>query len=262
MQKFELTDGRSGPVPSSDSLLLNEPKADSTPNSPKKNGFSRMKGMEHLPAGGWYLDDDTLSLMKLPTGHADPTLTAWHEWLRLATATDLGRALDTLAGGNNSTQAVLPGSCMQCHSIMPQADISAVHHKPSSIWSASRRSPLEKPFTKFDHSPHLSLPAVRDCRHCHVLETPSSSHLEQRLDSLAQAPSLDAKKLVSTQTMPHTTMHPKMNEFKAIERAQCNACHRSGGAGEGCTQCHNYHIRPPESNVSSDAKISALTTEP
>lgn len=225
-----------------DNLLSSNADFESTAPSPTQPEKS-IKGATHVSGGGWYLDHSTLALRYMPIGHADPILAAWSLWWHQMEMPNSGptsnlgwqpRVLSQKDGTNaNSLPNQLPGGCLQCHTL-PKGSTSA-----DSIWSLNGAwrtniRPVEKKeFTRFNHAPHLALPAVKDCRYCHKMhDTVKKSGVDR---AHIKGPPLSAQV-----------------DFQTIEKAQCVACHLPGGANVGCLQCHNYHItseNTPESSV-------------
>ena len=190
-----------------------------------------LKGATHVTASGWYIDEQTLALKYMPSGHADATLAAWTMWWSLmASANKFNLTTETSEQLALAMAKQLPGGCVECHRLDGRALIDS---SPSwtlmSAWQVHDASPQRKEFTKFNHTPHLSLPAVNDCRYCHVLPpAPDASSKSVR------------PRLVSMQAAMSEQGHG--SEFQKMHLAQCVACHRPNGANAGCLQCHNYHI--------------------
>ncbi len=61
--------------PSSDALS----EADGT-QSKTQSSNKPLKPWEHLPYGGWMIDENRVALVYVPTGHADPWVARWIEW--------------------------------------------------------------------------------------------------------------------------------------------------------------------------------------
>lgn len=162
--------------------------------------------------GGWFVDDRGLALRYLPRGHADPMLRAWidlaaslgdeHQKLRES-------ALSELAG------AATTGQCAKCHSI---------DQTPTGLmvnWRGLDASRLPRGFTRFSHRPHVLQPELADCSHCHALDP-------------------DAGAIPA----PYASRRPTelIAQFEPMAKDACVSCHQPKAAGEGCTQCHNYHV--------------------
>lgn len=193
-----------------------------------------LAGMSHLPGGGWYLDGQTLALRYMPTGHADKMLAAWSLWWTLfadEAVRDIPQGETLPANESTAAHSIrqqIPGGCVQCHRLSDTAGPLQTGLL-ASAWRVPQRPLGTKEFTKFDHAPHLSLPAVNDCRYCHALRD--------------AAPSTYGR-LVSTTEESHTAA-VSMSEFRDMRLGQCVACHRPNGANSGCLQCHHYHVTPP-----------------
>ncbi|MEM7559892.1 MAG: hypothetical protein AAF394_12295, partial [Planctomycetota bacterium] len=156
---------------------------------PKRQKLVRLQASRHLPEGGWYLDEQLLAVRYVAQGHADPFLAAWSELLHvLESHRDGGEG----AGQSDShslpwrnkdaaDQEFVPGSCLECHQLGKSSDANDIWVN----WRAKMRPASVRQFTKFDHTPHLSLPAVNDCRYCHQLESlPSQDGNKQVLKNL------------------------------------------------------------------------------
>ncbi len=230
--------------PSDDDLLLSNPGASNANGTledasresndavrkPKK--FTKLRGAVHVVEGGWYLDDETLSLRYMPRGHNDRKLAAWAEFSSLL-ASSTGRA---------SLAHQVPGGCTQCHALDNRAlSMSAIN---DSVWRARSKPATLRELTKFDHTPHLTLPALADCKYCHKLLPTETSKLAvlATVPQSREAQPMEAQpsKLVSTEL---SSAFPC--EFKSMHLDQCSACHRPNAANTGCTQCHNYHVTAP-----------------
>ncbi len=166
----------------------------------------------------------------MPRGHADRTLAAWNELATLLSADQ-----------SNELARQIPGSCTQCH-VLGAAE-SSLQPAEFSAWMAYSKPPMERTLTKFDHTPHLTLPALADCRYCHQLKKGSAP--------IAQSNALGGSewRLVNFegfQAEPATgSARVTECEFRSLSIDQCVACHRPNAASITCTQCHNYHVTTP-----------------
>jgi hypothetical protein len=124
----------------------------------------------------------------------------------------------------------LVGNCTQCH-LLP--DYSAGGGLASSDWRA-RQELVASRYTKFNHGPHLKLPATADCKHCHQSDRSELIRLPGLLKMISGGSDYQRVNSGVQQYFQH--------EFVNMQKSQCNACHQAGGASEGCTQCHNYHV--------------------
>ncbi len=249
----------------SDDSLLSNPSSiegDSDLPLPGELKKSRLKATQHLSSGGWYRDDETLSIRYVPNGHADPVLAAWSAWWILMEQysepqTVQNIAKDIFAEKKSSTEfktvsEQVPGGCITCHSLANLSDMATLKSWQAP-WKAIQRSPSEKEFTKFDHRPHLKLPAVSDCRHCHKLngsgrKIESPEYNREPSGRFVTVPAQELLK--SLRSRVGNVEVPLHSEFESIHLEQCAACHRPGGANSGCLQCHNYHITSPPNNSS------------
>lgn len=215
----------------------------------KPNGSNRSKaskvdqsgGMrittKSIGEGGWYLDSQLLTLKYMPQGHADPVVAAWIQFAALIdSARQPASSVPTESADLKAwhwtdwkpgSEAV--GGCTECH-LLPDYDS---HELTMNDWRCETKTTI-KPFTKFNHKPHITLAVTADCKHCHQLNQSLESRYAEVIKSLAE----QSQRLVHHQAAQR---HFRC-EFKPMEKSQCNACHREGGASEACTQCHNYHI--------------------
>ncbi|MEM8733349.1 MAG: hypothetical protein AAGG44_03955, partial [Planctomycetota bacterium] len=143
--------------------------------------------------------------------------------------------------------AVVPGSCTECHLV----GSATSDQWDQSQWRAQQRPDSIRLFTKFDHTPHLSIPTVSDCKYCHringlddalagKLDADAISKLKTLIASSAKTRLADGQsRYVHMLTAAQQCTH---DEFSPMQRADCIACHRPGAANDRCTQCHNYHV--------------------
>ncbi len=227
--------------------------------------LTKLRGSVHVAAGGWYLDHDVLALRYMPRGHADTTLAAWAEFVALVSAESDPQSEDVTGKlADNLTRGVaVPGGCTECHllhentipltaeieiphtSELERSKVPAKAIEPVSKWQSLVRPHSVRQFTKFDHTPHLTLPALSDCSFCHKFQTDRPHSLRQLFDANARG-SISAPCAV-TRTISEYLSH----EFIEMRLDQCAACHRAGGAKDACTQCHNYHVGKPGLDWSS-----------
>jgi hypothetical protein len=166
----------------------------------EESGWKTLSPQTHLPQGGWFLDQTRLAVVYIPNQHADPLLAAW-----------LGLAASYRDRGNHFQEMLKPKvltTCTECHKLSVAAD-RFVSDKGTAeyqqIWQADSTHAKTRSFTRFNHTPHLTLPQLTNCTSCHRLATAGM--------------------------------------FEPIQLSNCTQCHTSQGAGNSCTQCHNYHIR-------------------
>jgi hypothetical protein len=227
-----------------DSLLDHKPAAENGnqtgENASVGNSFQDPRTWDQLIDGGWMIDRQRMAVVYVPSGHADPWLARWIELARWQ--------LDSpnSPGASNVALQAFGQQCTSCHLLntssvasghteptrrswlvsfreanaLPVASSDAIKYVSSKYgWRAMTRPFNQTPITRFDHTPHLALPATRDCNACHRLGEPKSDQLGQAIE-----------------------YGPGRPEFMSISRSQCASCHQAGGAGESCTQCHNYHV--------------------
>lgn len=169
------------------------------------------------PVGNWFLDDGSLSIRYRPSAHADPVLATWLNVL--AATSDLNQHPVPAAMFKELSKANSPGLCVSCHSVERIAQ-----NRLTINWRAYDRTAEPRGFTKFSHAPHLLLPQLSDCTHCHAIDSKASS-------ATAYA-DLDPARFVG--------------DFAPISKRQCTECHTAKAAGNACQQCHNYHVEQLE----------------
>jgi predicted CXXCH cytochrome family protein len=218
--------------PRDDDLLTTSPGDLLSPHAIEDSQVSRFKDsrtFDQLAFGGWMIDRQRMAIVYVPNGHADQWLSRWIE-------------LEEMRPKSANPKIGIALQCRQCHSLnsieSPASNSPAaalpVPQDPKSwsvafrqtnqtpkmdldfagennlCWRAKRRSATLRQITKFDHTPHLTLPSISDCRSCHQLTS--------------------------------TSMHSANQEFSPMKKSQCASCHQSNAAGDSCTQCHNYHV--------------------
>ncbi len=194
--------------------------------------FTAIRGSVHVSAGGWFLDSQLYALRYMPLGHADRTLAAWAEFAALLDS-DVSASVEHSLGRDFMRGEVVPGSCAQCHLLSAAKRQS----EPGSVWRGRTRSHTARPFTKFDHTPHLTLPTLSDCRYCHVLDGSKEVSLQRVIEE-----QMSVNAYAKPSELYPAVCQVLKTEFTAMRLDQCAACHRPSSAGDGCTQCHNYHV--------------------
>ncbi|MFK7737702.1 MAG: hypothetical protein AB8B50_16840 [Pirellulaceae bacterium] len=223
--------------------------------------LTKLEGSEHVANGGWYLDSEILSLNYMPSGHADPVLSAWTQLVSLLH--DHRQQSESHLAIDDALQvgSLVPGSCTECHllsgHVNAQVPESTYRLGDRTPWQSIRRPASLSLFTRFDHTPHLSIPTVSDCAYCHqiqaaepvetVVEQPKSNGVARSFDSLRELLELPSRQESNKPFVSFAQVQASMRlclqaEFQHMEKSQCTACHRPGSADDGCTQCHNYHV--------------------
>ncbi|MBX3424018.1 MAG: hypothetical protein KF752_20875 [Pirellulaceae bacterium] len=207
----------------------------------KSTKVPKLIGAKHLFAGGWYLDSQLFALRYMASGHGDPVIAAWLQYAALVAGAERKETIaDGTAVGTTLLRTVAAGmltgvmaECRQCHLPAQQ------HNLVSSpmVWKGLSSQPAKR-LTRFDHRPHLMLSGTADCRHCHRLNEAAAEGYTA-IVKLLQANDATALHFHQVATQQHF-----QSDFRAMEKSQCTACHRQGGAPQGCTQCHDYHIGP------------------
>ena len=227
-----------------DNLLVKEPNnlldAQVKRNSDLES-FKDSRAWDQLAYGGWMIDRQRMAIVYVPRGHADEWLS---RWIELEEMRSLGNSSNNGVGEQYSI--AMAQQCRRCHDLQPakkpneslqheswgvsfrQANQNPLSHEllvsgdaSNACWKSKRRAANLRQITKFDHTPHLALPKISDCRSCHVLESNPAVFLQGHA-TIASA-------------SPH-------EEFAPMEKAQCAGCHQQNAAGESCTQCHSYHV--------------------
>ncbi len=165
------------------------------------------------PAGDWLRDETSLSVRYRPKGHADPVFATWLNVL--AETPDLNQRPIAAAAFKELSKPTAPGLCVSCHSVERSAANELVVN-----WRSYDRTIELRGFTKFSHGPHLLLPQLADCTHCHSI------------DSAAGTAAVYAD-VVPTQFV---------SDFAPLSKRQCIECHTARAAGDRCQSCHNYHV--------------------
>ena len=203
--------------------------------------FKDTRAWDQLAFGGWMIDRQRMAIVYVPSGHADEWLSRWIELEEMRPGSYPKVDRESPQSGISMTS-----QCRQCHSLKPankrevpshqnnwnvsfrQANQNPLNRElldsedgANACWKAKRRAANLRPITKFDHTPHLALPKISDCRTCHQLTAFQPPHLS---DS--------------------STVHSKVakEEFLPMQKSQCVGCHQPNGASDSCTQCHNYHV--------------------
>ncbi|MDA0659445.1 MAG: hypothetical protein O3C60_11450 [Planctomycetota bacterium] len=168
-------------------------------------------------SGEWVRDNEKQSITYLPNGHADPWVRAWLETV----ASQYVHDTEMLTAVNRSAEGI---ACLECHPI----------HGNAINWGTSNAAPkVIAGFTKFRHEPHLVQPHLRDCTACHQLKLPAEPELTSTVGNVL--PQVDISHPIGTEA----------SEFHPLRKETCVGCHTPTGAGDGCIQCHRYHIGNP-----------------
>ncbi|MEL0079604.1 MAG: cytochrome c3 family protein [Rhodospirillales bacterium] len=163
------------------------------------------------PGKGWQASPYQISYM--PTGHSDSVVRNWIEF-------SLSEEVRESDLGNQVTEKMLhpadgPGRCFKCH-VAPVSD--------PSLTTVTWKIPSQdlRPFTEFNHTPHLNVLNVGSgCATCHQgVETSKTTSGEEK----------------------NSPSHPK--EFGPIKKSVCSDCHKEGGVQQTCVTCHQYHTEP------------------
>ena len=195
---------------------------------------------------GWLRDDQTFRLVYKPVGHADPAVQQWMTWLAASSVAFEQNGTKSLANLLTGSQGI--GDCRKCHTMdrfellgdkpllsQPNFQLASVTMRRSSVsgnielnmptniihWRATQRDVSKKQVTKFSHAPHLTIPSLQNCEHCHSIDSTRGNR----------------------DTFEGHDPRAFISNFRPIQKSACASCHREGGAGNHCTQCHNYHVQ-------------------
>ncbi len=212
-----------------------QPGASDSPNAP----IVVAPQSAAFTSDGWRVDGATMTISYRPGKHLDGSLQALLNLIASIESKQENSAAQHLF--EHLTSDVGVGACGKCHTVDRDSDGHSVN------WKTQYRDPTIRGFTSFSHRPHLVSfevpsppPRVRgqgegslensdsplmagtnhNCTSCHQLETGRTTAAQSRGD--------DPRVFAS--------------DFAPIRKATCAACHQSGLAKNGCTECHNYHI--------------------
>ena len=162
------------------------------------------------PGKGWQADAYQISYM--PNGHADKVIQSWIDFSLEDNVREdeLGDQLTSLMV--NSSDG--PGRCFKCHTA-PSAELKM----QKVTWKIP--STDLRPFTEFNHTPHLNVLNVGEsCASCHKARSAISSASDANQSD------------------------PNPRQFEPIKKAVCSECHTQGGVQQTCITCHQYHSEP------------------
>jgi hypothetical protein len=183
-----------------------------SPQSGAENRFSSL--IAFAPVGEWLRDDASFSIRYRPKAHADPVLATL--LTLLAETPNLNERPIPAAMFKELSQPNAPGLCVSCHSIEQSRSGALVVN-----WRAFDRTKEPRAFTKFSHGPHILLPQLTDCSHCHAIDRAAAS----------------------ATTYADTEPTRFVNDFAPLSKRQCVDCHTAKAAGDACQQCHHYHVQ-------------------
>jgi hypothetical protein len=181
--------------------------------------------LNFAPVGAWRRNDSTFAIEYQPAGHADPVFTSWINMMVKQAGASNDELLNTLL--TEISQPTAAGQCISCHSI-EQTDSGLVVN-----WRALESGDKRRDFTRFSHGPHLIQPQLRDCTHCHQIDTAANTSISYAAHD------------------PHSFV----SDFRPISKGQCAECHTPQAAGDRCQSCHHYHVEDNTSKL--PAKLDA-----
>ena len=192
----------------------------------------------YAQAGTWSRDDATFTIRYQLAAHADPVLASWLGAVTNTPQLDQRPILTSIT--KELMKPTSPGLCASCHSIeQTPEEALAVNWRPFEPTRETRS------FTKFSHSPHLTLPQLADCTSCHALDP--------QANTTASYADLDPHRFVS--------------EFQPMSKQECAECHTRTAAGDSCQSCHRYHVdgieewRIPHATSQTDGMASQFNSD-
>lgn len=175
--------------------------------------FDGKRKMKDDIRSGWIRDDQNFSILYRPAGHDDLLLKHWIDAVTATPNADLKPEMKELFASLTSSNSI--GNCRYCHTVKRRDDQSLVMN-----WKAERRDPSLGQFTSFSHRPHLIQPELKDCTHCHQMNSEVSNAA-----SFASLNECDYQ-----------------SNFHALSKSACVKCHQKGLTSNSCTLCHGYHV--------------------
>ncbi len=221
----------------SDPLLSNSNAALSNDDL-DTSAWKPLKAMKHLEAGGWMIDRQRMAIVYIPTGHADPWLTAMLTFAgQMKDANSRSASIEPSESSRTHSEGIAKsilakdsaGRCLECHQsvdssnlhFVNSAKLAAVPTEPkqalNQLWQANKFDVRVRQLTRFDHGPHLLQSSLSDCAACHRM-------IQQ----------------------PTVAFEIADRDFESMTVQDCASCHQPKAAGDHCTQCHNYHTNSIE----------------
>ncbi len=224
------------PVPSD--ILATDSTSTLTHELEGASTWKPLKAMKHLGAGGWMIDRQRMAIVYIPTGHADPWLTALLTFASQMKDAETHSPSDDFPQSNEKqTSAMMRsilakdsiGRCLECHQSVDTSGsrpLEPVHlvafqkelnTAVNQRWRANRFDARIRQLTRFDHGPHLLQSSLTDCAACH--------------------------RMVLNESVAFGVAH---RDFESMTVQDCASCHQPKAAGDNCTQCHHYHTNSIE----------------
>jgi predicted CXXCH cytochrome family protein len=196
-----------------DEIPIGQMDSDTSTNSGLTNPDSSLKISDRIAAHDvryqrWSIQPETAQVHYRPAGHDDPLMQRWLDMVAHQAGTDWEDLPSSLFGEGAS------GQCVTCHSV--ESDLRGRMH----VQWRSKQIAGARRFTRFVHTPHLTLAGYMDCEACH--------RIREHADLLA------------TYRQEHAALFDP--GFEPLNRSGCAECHNRRGAGEGCMKCHSYHV--------------------
>ena len=122
----------------------------------------RKVAQDRVSAGGWFSDENSLSIRYQPTGHADPFIKSW---INVMVEASNGKHMEvTKPLIKDLLSPTVAGQCGSCHSLDRRDEGTYVVN-----WFARQTEDQTSSFTKFSHGPHLAQSELADCQSCHQI---------------------------------------------------------------------------------------------
>ena len=210
---------------------------------PKPEATVTSRGQRASTGLGWYVSHHDRTIRYRPIGHEDPLLQTLLERVTARLRYPNSSESDTLwslhnllsnpsaSGSITSNGPIASGRCLACHT----TDNTSLDGELRVNWHARRPGSMVRPFTRFEHAPHILSADGDSCETCHQLETGRRDNADTfRLEFFER----DANQLWHQTTDPN---HILTSGFQAVTRSNCRTCHNQTQASQSCVECHNYH---------------------
>lgn len=195
-----------------------------------------------LPPGAWSIEESGTVLAYRSRGHADPML---RDLLNLA-AVAASQYPDPPTAGSAGEfdrlfrQLAAPeatGHCMKCHTVdaLPSGTMRI-------NWQSRQVPTADSGFTKFSHGPHVTL--LNNYEQAESMGVNKDNRCETCHAVAPWDPSvLRLADFITEEGLPHSEFSGSDTlGLLSVSKSSCVKCHTQERAGDGCMQCHNYHV--------------------
>ena len=214
-QPERIVKNQTGPKPNvKDSAVTQTPGSELSQRANRLPDLNRLPPIQRVPLGGWYRDDQTLTIAYRQSGHGDELTRNWYDFVMAIREPELRNSVADFKKLIASPTS--PGQCGSCHQQTRNNDGSMTIR-----WKSQFRDPSIRGFTRFSHRPHLVQPGDNNCTSCHELDPAAS--------------------ILNRATEPNSNGDCRSG-FHPIRKSNCVNCHNGKSKTQGCTQCHNYHV--------------------